>query len=1092
LRALAVFLLLALLAAGSPQRCPAEEAGAPPTDAPSPEPAVPEDLVQATLGQDIDTAGYYELVAWCRELGLADTGSSQDLRSRLYSHYGLKPAPVEEKAGKRVLEIMSARSTEYFTIEEVDENNVLLQGDVLVELREQDVVHRIRAQKVLLNQSANLLTAEGGLEYTFKSGGKEDVFHGDRLTFDVESWEGVFFSGGMEGDRQVAGKQVRFRFEADSISKLRGSTVVLDRGTITSCDLPANPHYHIKARKIWVLAPGEWAIASAVLHIGRVPVMYLPFFFRPGDEFFFHPAIGFRDREGNFLQTTTYLIGQKTRTPSALSVLAATEEQGQQYRREIQGLFLRQPEGEQVPVTGNHFLKVFLDYYTRLGVFAGVSGDFSPKISFRSGLGVTRNIYFTSSYGYSPWSPGSYESVWNRSWFLGTEIPFRYGLDAKWSLSGALAKLSGKFEYYSDPFFTKDFYNRSEEMGLTRLLGLEAAQTQAQSLSEGEKRALSWEVNSQAELKTGKLGPYLKRLSVPYLNANLYWQSYLPAVLPEDEEREDPTAYFYYPVNLKLPNAALQLSGDLLSWPVTGTTAAPAPASREAPKAPRELRLPGSAPKIQPSVTRVPAEPAREAAAQPPAGQLRRPAPREKLADLPAPVPLSFTLSYQARPAMAVEHSFHFEETWNEPADVSYDLDYTSLESSGAGSLDWALKVYESLFSLNGSLGLSGSYRTKYRQSAAEDTSWQNLVIGDYRYSQLQVKNLLALSLSPFYRDPRLRATKLSYSVSWLPYRYTLVEPAIYGSPVYAGQQPGWNAATFSQHQAEAAFGWQAGPQGSSLSVSAQLPPLAPTITAKVDASVWLLRTTVTSVFRETDNLWNLTLLESFQPSDKFRLNQELQADLMDRQWTRSVSSLTWGGFTSSFTAQQLTGNALEPANVSAGLKLAQTSFYFWKNRSRLESSINSTWSMNLYSNSIGLYDNSFIFSFTLKYFLYKFLEFSITTNSYNNRTYQYFPGLVPSWVNPITDLLKSFNFFNTEDRKASAFKIKSVVLDMVHHMHDWDLTFRYEGKPLLETLAGKPVYTWSDSFSILLQWIPIPELRSNLKADKDGFFIRD
>jgi hypothetical protein len=61
-----------------------------------------------------------------------------------------------------------------------------------------------------------------------------------------------------------------------------------------------------------------------------------------------------------------------------------------------------------------------------------------------------------------------------------------------------------------------------------------------------------------------------------------------------------------------------------------------------------------------------------------------------------------------------------------------------------------------------------------------------------------------------------------------------------------------------------------------------------------------------------------------------------------------------------------------------------------------------------------------------------------------------------------------------------------------VHHLHDWDLTLRYEGKPLLETQASKPVYTWSDSFSILLQWIPIPELRSNLKADKDGFFIRD
>jgi hypothetical protein len=86
---------------------------------------------------------------------------------------------------------------------------------------------------------------------------------------------------------------------------------------------------------------------------------------------------------------------------------------------------------------------------------------------------------------------------------------------------------------------------------------------------------------------------------------------------------------------------------------------------------------------------------------------------------------------------------------------------------------------------------------------------------------------------------------------------------------------------------------------------------------------------------------------------------------------------------------------------------------------------------------------------------------------------------------------LKSFNFFNTADRKVSAFKIKSVVLDMVHHLHDWDLT-TVRGQTLLETQAGKPVYTWSDSFSLLLQWIPIPELRTNLKADKDGFFIRD
>jgi len=231
---------------------------------------------------------------------------------------------------------------------------------------------------------------------------------------------------------------------------------------------------------------------------------------------------------------------------------------------------------------------------------------------------------------------------------------------------------------------------------------------------------------------------------------------------------------------------------------------------------------------------------------------------------------------------------------------------------------------------------------------------------------------------------------------------------------------------------------------------------------------------------------------ESFQPGPSFRLSQELEADLMDGEWTRSVSALTWGGFSSSFTARQLGENFLEPAVVAAAYKLPQASWYFWRNRSRLEASVNSSWSMNLYQNSIGTYDNNFIFSFTLKYFLYQFLEFSITTSSYNNRTYRYFPGMYKTWINPLTDLLKSFNFFNTQDRRDSAFKLKSIVVDMVHHMHDWDLTLSYQGKPELQTVAGRTKYIWSDSFSILLQWTPIPELRSKLTRDEDGFFLRD
>ncbi len=96
--------------------------------------------------------------------------------------------------------------------------------------------------------------------------------------------------------------------------------------------------------------------------------------------------------------------------------------------------------------------------------------------------------------------------------------------------------------------------------------------------------------------------------------------------------------------------------------------------------------------------------------------------------------------------------------------------------------------------------------------------------------------------------------------------------------------------------------------------------------------------------------------------------------------------------------------------------------------------------------------------------------------------------------MNPWADLLDSFNFFDVKARQRSRFKLKSLTFEIIHHMHDWDLSVRYEGKPALVTTAtGNLQYTWNDSFSILLQWIPIPEMRSTMRNDPatDRFYIR-
>jgi hypothetical protein len=1062
LPALAVVLLL-------PGTLPAE--GQEPGSAPA-----AADLVTETLREDIETASYYELLAWCRELGLDDSGTRQALVDRLRKHYGVEPSAAKpETAARRVLTISSARSTEYFKVQEIDEDYILLTGDVVVELKEGDAIHRIRAQKVLLNQTANLLTAEGDIDYTFQKGERQDRFHGQKITFDVESWEGVFFSGGMEGDRDVGNKKVHFYFNADSIAKLERNTVVMEQGTITSCNETPNPHYHLKARKIWVLAPGEWAISNAVLYIGHVPVLWLPFFFRPGDEFFFHPAIGTRTREGYFLQTTTYLIGQKKRSASPISVLAATEEAGQQYQREIKGLFLRQKEGEQIPVKENRFLKVLLDYYSRLGAFAGISGDFSPQVSFRAGLGFSRNIYTTGSV-YSPWinDGGVLYSVWNKSWLFGAEVPFRYGADSKWDLSRGGYRLSGKFEYFSDPFFTSDFYDRAEETGLSKLMGLEPTPVATQTI-EAEKLGLSWELTGQADFTKLATAPYLNKVTVPYLGGALTWQSKTNTLL---SGTPDPGKLFYYPVSLKLPNAALQFSGELVSIeprPKAQTPASPG-AAPAPPSLPAELMLPAA---LEQEAPAAPPEP------QPPSSEpsMRAPAARENLEIPAAPVPASFRLSYQARPTMVVEQSFN-TAAWTDPSKVRYNLNYTSLDSTGTSSLDWALKVYEQLLTLSGSLSLAGNYRTRYRQSFADDVQWNALVTGDRSYSQVLVRNLFNVSFSPFASDPRFRATNISYSLNWNAFRYVYNQ----ATTAYDGLGPGWNQQTFSQNQLQATLGFQPGARLNTLTVTAQLPPLLASINAKAEFYLWLLKTTVNTLYTENVDSLPLTVQETLEITPDVRISQEIQTDLLQRRLNKTISSVNLWGLSSTFTAQSISGEVV-PTYVTAGYRLAQKEWYFWKNRTRFQLGINSNWSMNIQN----VTENNLTFSFNMKYFIHEFLEFSFTSVSYNNQTFLYFPSLAGGrWVNPLTDLLDSFNFFDVKARQRSRFKLKSLAFEIIHHMHDWDFSLRYEGRPALVTDAtGNLRYTWNDTFSILLQWIPIPEMRSKMSGDNTGFYIR-
>jgi len=1079
-------------------------------------------LLQETLPRDIETASYYELVAWCRKLELDDSGSRKTLQERLFAHFQVEPPREKAKTSEeqRSLEIKSAGESEYFTIEEIEEDYIMLRGGVEVELRDKDAIHHIKAEKIILNQSADIISAQGGVEYILERGDSTEVFRGESLTFDIRSWEGVFFHGGTETEREFEGEKTLFHFRGETISRLENDTIILERGVITSCDLEKDPHYHIKAKKIWVLAPGEWAIQNAVLYIGRVPMLYFPFFFHPGDEFFFHPAIGYRDREGNFLQTTTYLIGKKERKESPFSFLSITQEDDKEYTREIDGLFLRQKKSEaKTPENENWFLKVMADIYSRLGAMAGIHGDFSPYITFKGGVGRSRSLFLIDSSMYTPYfEDGSeYRSYWNDSRLLGLEIPLRWGMETSWKMGEGKFTLSGLFEYYSDPYFTSDFYNRAENIDWSRMLGMDEEAELDASVS--EKWNFTWELNAKGDLAPDNA--LFSTVSLPYLKSKVFWQSRERQNFDTYPLLADPGRHFYYPVSMQLPSAEIHVAGKILELSSSKSSARVIEDSDAENDQSAEIvgEEPGKGylpPDFRPAegfeISMVETR-SEEFEGTAMLENLRLPEAKKDLYVQPEREDISLLLSYDLRPGIIVENTLN-SENWQSPEDVDYESRYITMVASDTTTLDYKLNLQEGWITLNQGLEYTGTYQTRYRGTSETIDNWEDLVRSDCEQTRSDLATTMLVSFYPLMDSPDFKYSFLTYKLNWIFFSTILNEGLYtYGSPVYYNRTGEWNSDTVKEHNAQCSFKYSPSERVHSLTLSSQLPPLLASISGELIFYLWILKSRVNSVYSEIspDN-WDLQPLvveESLEINEEVSISEELRFDLESSLLTKSISALNLWNFNASFTAERLqpvewiTGSGW-PADVpgaeeefmASNIQLGYTSdaepLFLWKNRIWLESNMNTSWNMDLRRYT----ENSLDFTFKLDLFIYKFLEFSFSSVHANNLTHRYFPAFsreldIP-WMNPITDLLHSFNFWNIDDRYSSAFKLKNIALKAVHHLHDWDLSFIYEGKPVLFTdSSGAFKYRWESTFSIFLQWIAIPEMKSTVRGDGSGFYVR-
>jgi TolA-binding protein len=65
---------------------------------------------------EIKTSTLAELAEWCRELGLSEGGSREDMANRLRDHLGVPRPNGGATPNQKIVTIESAKTTEYFTI----------------------------------------------------------------------------------------------------------------------------------------------------------------------------------------------------------------------------------------------------------------------------------------------------------------------------------------------------------------------------------------------------------------------------------------------------------------------------------------------------------------------------------------------------------------------------------------------------------------------------------------------------------------------------------------------------------------------------------------------------------------------------------------------------------------------------------------------------------------------------------------------------------------------------------------------------------------------------------------------------------------
>lgn len=458
-----------------------------------------------TLARELNNADYNDLKQRSMALGLAPKDTAGEYRNQLAEHYGIKLISEKTYTGDKII-LEHAGELKMIKLQKENEENLHIIGKAKIIINTRDnegksARREIEADEIFVDLKNKELSGIGNVIY------KDDnlEFDGVQFFYNYGLNRGALLNGKTKiKQKDQSGLDGAF-FIGERIAYLGEEESILYNGKITTCD-EEEPHYSIQVKRLWLNKDSEWGLLGGVAYVGPIPFLYIPVYYHPkGIDL--NPSIGYRNREGWFLQTTYSLIGDsntndnvnastnleaglssRRSAPTGDALFTITKSDMDKWLNDFYDshpFYAKHPKWRILPETQriDLSLKIFADAYTNIGFYYGASFYAKiehPKFPFEMNLltdyGFSRRLWKdTETDLYIAYNPADkpqgssfdWETVMENTYFNWEKNPLFFRTSQYLTFNGELFKnvmnfkYKGQLEYASDTSFFRDYYNRT-------------------------------------------------------------------------------------------------------------------------------------------------------------------------------------------------------------------------------------------------------------------------------------------------------------------------------------------------------------------------------------------------------------------------------------------------------------------------------------------------------------------------------------------------------------------------------------------------------------------------------------------------------